>query len=80
MSSSKPGLFSRLRKSISATLNGAVDAMSDPGQEVALMLDDLADQIKKSEGDLRQGMVDYKVMERKLEQLQKELEKVISQR
>jgi phage shock protein A len=72
MSSKKPGLFSRIRKSISATLHDAVDAVSDPGQEVALMLDDLAAQIKKSEIDLRQGIVDYKVMERKLEQLQKD--------
>ncbi len=70
--SKKPGLFSRIRNSISSTLNDAVDAMSDPGQEVALMLDDLADNIKKSEGDLRQAMVDYKVMERKLEGIQKD--------
>ncbi|MCA9720441.1 MAG: PspA/IM30 family protein [Myxococcales bacterium] len=70
--SKKPGLFSRIRNSISSTLNDAVDAMSDPGQEVALMLDDLADNIKKGEGDLRQAMVDQKVMARKLEGLQKD--------
>jgi phage shock protein A len=70
--SKKPGLFSRLRQSISSTLNDAVDSISDPGQEVALMLDDLAAQIQQSEKDLRQAMVDRKVMERKLEELEKQ--------
>lgn len=71
MSSKKPGLFSRLRQSISSTLNDAVDSMADPGQEVALMLDDLAAQIQQSEKDLRQAMVDRKVMERKVQELDK---------
>jgi phage shock protein A len=70
--SKKPGLFSRLRQSISSTLNDAVDSISDPGQEVALMLDDLAAQIQQTEKDLRQAMVDRKVMERKLEELEKQ--------
>ncbi|MCA9688245.1 MAG: PspA/IM30 family protein [Nannocystaceae bacterium] len=70
--SKKPGIFSRLKNSISSTLSDAVEAVSDPGQEVALMLDDLAAQIKKSEVDLRQAMVDYKVMERKREQIEKD--------
>lgn len=67
----KPGLFSRIRKSISSTLSDAVESMSDPGQEVALMLDDLAAQIKSAEKDLKQAMVDRKVMERKLEEIEK---------
>ena len=71
MSSKKPGLFSRIRTSISSTLNDAVDSMSDPGQEVALMLDDLAANIQQSEKDLKQAMVDCKVMERKLQELEK---------
>lgn len=71
MSSKKPGLFSRIRNSISSTLNDAVDSMSDPGQEVALMLDDLAANIQQSEKDLKQAMVDCKVMERKLQELEK---------
>lgn len=62
----KPGLFGRLKKAISSTLNDAVEAVSDPGQEIALMLDDLADNIKKAERDLQQAVVDAKVMERKL--------------
>jgi phage shock protein A len=70
--SKKPGLFSRLRQSISSTLNDAVDSISDPGQEVALMLDDLAAQIQQTEKDLRQAMVDRKVMERKVEELDKQ--------
>ena len=37
----KPGLFSRFKRAISSTLNDAVDAVTDPGQEIALMLDDL---------------------------------------
>lgn len=69
--SDKPGLFGRLRNSISSTLNSAVDAVSDPGQEVALMLDDLATQIQHAEKDLHQAVVDRKVMERKIEELAK---------
>ena len=72
MSDRKPGLFGRLRQSISSTLNSAVDAVSDPGQEVALMLDDLATQIQQAEKDLHQAVVDRKVMERKIEQLAKD--------
>lgn len=68
----KPGLFSRLKRAISSTLNDAVEAVSDPGQEIALMLDDLADNIRKSELDLKQAIVDQKMMERKLEQLRKD--------
>lgn len=68
----KPGLFSRLKRVISSTLNEAVDAVTDPGQEIALMLDDLADNIRKSELDLKQAIVDQKMMERKLEQLRKD--------
>ena len=68
----KPGLFSRLKRVISSTLNEAVDAVTDPGQEIALMLDDLADNIRKSELDLKQAVVDQKMMERKLEQLRKD--------
>lgn len=72
MSDNKPGLLSRLKTSISTTLNSAVDAVSDPGQEVALMLDDLATQVQQSERDLHQAVVDRKMMERKVETLAKE--------
>ena len=66
----KPGLFSRLKNSISSALNDAVDAVSDPGQEVALMLDDLRDTLQKAEKDLKQGVVDRKMMERKIAKLE----------
>lgn len=65
--SDKPGIFGRIKRSISSALNDAVDAVSDPGQEIALMLDDLAEQIKQSERDLHQTIVDHKVMEKKIE-------------
>lgn len=68
--SSKPGIFSRIKNSISGALGDAVESISDPGQEVALMLDDLATQIQTSEKDLKQAMVDRKVMERKVEETQ----------
>jgi phage shock protein A len=65
------GFFSRIRNAISSTLNDAVDSVSDPGQEIALMLDELAEQIKKSEADLHQAIVDRKLMEKKLEEARK---------
>ncbi len=72
MSDNKPGIFSRLKNSISSTLTSAVESVSDPGQEVALMLDDLATQIQAAERDLHQAVVDRKVMERKIETLAKD--------
>jgi phage shock protein A len=72
MSDNKPGLLTRLKNTISSTLNSAVESVSDPGQEVALMLDDLAAQIQQAERDLHQAVVDRKVMERKIETLTKE--------
>lgn len=66
--SKKPGLFSRLKNSISGALTDAVDAVSDPGQEIALMLDDLAAGIGRGEQDLKQAMVDKKMLERKIEE------------
>ncbi len=68
--SNKPGLFSRIKNTISGALNDAVDSVSDPGQEVALMIDDLATQIQESEKDLRQAIVDRKMLERKIKELE----------
>jgi phage shock protein A len=68
--SNKPGLFSRLKNTISSALNDAVDSVSDPGQEVALMIDDLGTQIQESEKDLRQAIVDRKLLERKIGELE----------
>ncbi len=70
----KPGIFSRLRQAISSTVGDAVDAMRDPGQEVALALDDLADEIRSAEKDLKQALVDRKVLERKLQELEAEVQ------
>jgi phage shock protein A len=68
--SNKPGIFSRLKNTISSALNDAVDSVSDPGTEVALMIDDLGTQIQESEKDLRQAIVDRKLLERKISELE----------
>ena len=68
----KPGLFGRLKNAIGATLNSAVDSVSDPGQEIALMIDDLGAQIKKGEANLKQAVVDQKVLERKVGSLEQD--------
>jgi phage shock protein A len=68
--SNKPGLFSRIKNTISSALNDAVDSVSDPGQEVALMIDDLGTQIQRSEQDLKQALVDRKMLERKITELE----------
>jgi len=67
----KPGFFTRMRRAISSTVDDAMDSVTDPGQELALMLDDLGEEIKKSESDLKQAVVGRKVMERKIEDTQK---------
>jgi phage shock protein A len=48
-----------------------MDSMSDPGQELALMLDDLGAEIKQAEADLKQAVVERKMMERKIAELDK---------
>lgn len=67
----KPGLFSRMRRAISSSVNDAMDSISDPGQELALMLDDLGAEIKQAEVDLKQAVVERKMMERKIAELDK---------
>ena len=67
----KPGLFSRMRRAISSTFEEAVDSMSDPGQELALMLDDLGAEIKQAEIDHKQAVVERKVMERRIAEVHK---------
>jgi phage shock protein A len=67
----KPGLFTRMRRAISSSVNDAMDSMSDPGQELALMLDDLGTEIKQAEADLKQAVVERKMMERKIGELDK---------
>jgi phage shock protein A len=71
--SNSPGFFGRLKNAIAGTLNQAVESVSDPGQEVALLLDDLAAQIKSSERDLHQMAVDRKVLEKKRTELAREV-------
>lgn len=67
----KPGIFSRMRRAISSSVDGAMDSMTDPGQELALMLDDLGAEIKQAEADLKQAVVERKMMERKIAELDK---------
>jgi phage shock protein A len=64
----KPGFFTRMRRAISSTVDGAMDSVTDPGQELALMLDDLGEEIKRAEGDLKQAVVERKMLERKIEE------------
>lgn len=64
----KPGFFTRMRRAISSSVDGAMDSVTDPGQELALMLDDLGEEIKRAEADLKQAVVERKMLERKIEE------------
>lgn len=64
----KPGFFTRMRRAISSSVDDAMESVSDPGQELALMLDDLGEEIRKAENDLKQAVVERKMMERKIEE------------
>ena len=67
----KPGLFSRLKRAFTSTVDEAVDSMSDPGRELALMLDDLGEEVKNAERDYKAAVVERKMMERKIEETKK---------
>jgi phage shock protein A len=70
----KPGLFSRLKRAISTSVDDAMDSVSDPGRELALMLDDLGEEIKRSEKDHKQAIVERKMLERKIVEVEKKLQ------
>lgn len=70
----KPGLFSRLKRAISTSVDDAMDSVSDPGRELALMLDDLGDEIKRAEKDHKQAIVERKMLERKIAEVDKKLQ------
>ncbi len=70
----KEGFFSRLRRVISGAASDAVDAVRDPGSEIALAIDDLRAEIQKAEKDLKTALVERKVMERKVEELRGEVD------
>ncbi|PRQ02890.1 hypothetical protein ENSA5_19800 [Enhygromyxa salina] len=67
----KPGFFTRMRRAISSSMDDAMDSLSDPGQELALMLDDLGVEIKQAEADLKQAVIERKMIERKQVELDK---------
>jgi phage shock protein A len=66
----KPGFFSRMRRAISSTVDDAIDSVSDPGTELGLLIDDLGAEIKQAEKDHQQAVVDRKMLERKLVEIQ----------
>ncbi len=67
----KPGFFTRMRRAISASVDDAIDAVTDPGQELALMLDDLGAEIRQAEEDLKRAVVERKMIERKIAEVDK---------
>lgn len=67
----KPGFFTRMRRAISSSVDDAIEAVSDPGQELALMLDDLGAEIRQAEEDLKHAVVERKMIERKIAELDK---------
>ena len=61
----KPGFFARMKRAITSTVDEAIESVSDPGQELSLLIDDLGAEIKQAEKDHQQAVVDRKMLERK---------------
>lgn len=66
----KPGFFARMKRAITSTVDDAIESVSDPGQELSLLIDDLGAEIKQAEKDHQQAVVDRKLLERKLVEIQ----------
>ncbi len=66
----KPGFFARMKRAISSTVDGAIESVSDPGAELGMLIDDLGTEIKQAEKDHQQAVVDRKMLERKLADIQ----------
>jgi phage shock protein A len=69
------GIFDRMGKVISSNVNALLDKAEDPQKSVDLLVDEMKDQIKGARKELVDGIAAEKVLRKKVEDLDVEVEK-----
>ena len=69
------GIFDRMGKVISSNVNALLDKAEDPKKSLDLVVEEMRDQIKAAKKALVEGLAAEKVLRRKVEDLDKEVEK-----
>jgi phage shock protein A len=69
------GIFDRMGKVISSNVNALLDKAEDPGKSVDLLVDEMKEQIKNARKELVDGIAAEKVLRKKVEEADAEVEK-----
>lgn len=69
------GIFDRMGKVISSNVNALLDKAEDPGKSVDLLVDEMKDQVRGAKKELVDGIAAEKVLRKKVEELDVEVEK-----
>ncbi len=69
------GIFDRMGKVISSNVNALLDKAEDPKKNLDLIVEEMKDQIKAAKKELVEGVAAEKVLRRKVEELDAEVEK-----
>ncbi len=69
------GIFDRMGKVISSNVNALLDKAEDPGKSIDLLVTEMKDQVKAGKKELVDGIAAEKVLKKKVEELDVEVEK-----
>jgi phage shock protein A len=69
------GIFDRMGKVISSNVNALLDKAEDPSKSVDLLVDEMKDQIRAAKKELVDGVAAEKVLRKKVDDLDVEVEK-----
>jgi len=69
------GIFDRMGRVISSNVNALLDKAEDPHKSVDLLVDEMKDQVRAARKELVDGMGAEKVLKKKVEELDVEVEK-----
>lgn len=69
------GIFDRMGRVISSNVNALLDKAEDPKKSVDLIIDEMKEQIRAAKKELIDGIAAEKVLRKKVEELDKEVEK-----
>ena len=69
------GIFDRMGKVISSNVNALLDKAEDPNKSLGLIVEEMKDQIKAARKELVEGLAAQKVLQKKVDELDGEVQK-----
>ncbi|MFO0616910.1 MAG: PspA/IM30 family protein [Polyangiaceae bacterium] len=69
------GIFNRMGKVISSNVNSLIDKAEDPSKSIELLVEEMKDQVRAAKKELIDGIAAEKVLRKKVEDLDGEVEK-----